>query len=216
MVKNKKWISVQMFLHMTLVFITTLLFSQQWVMSVVITVIHYLVDGLKKEFEKHTIRFSTLALFVADQLTHLVTLIFVWAVHFRIMKALWTAAAYPFSSYKASLILLGYLVVIGPLGYVIKFATKNMIQYTSEDNPESRNGGKKIGIFERIIILTFVLLGQYQAIGFLITGKSILRYADKNSDLKSEYVLVGTMMSYGMAILIGVFINWLLAIDSLK
>ena len=73
------------------------------------------------------------------------------------------------------------------------------------------NGGKLIGIFERIIILTLVLLNQYEAIGFLITGKSIIRFADKNSDLKSEYVLVGTMMSYALAILIGVITKWLLA-----
>ncbi|HWZ22996.1 MAG TPA: hypothetical protein VNW06_10105, partial [Cytophagaceae bacterium] len=69
---------------------------------------------------------------------------------------------------------------------------------------------KQIGIFERIIILTFVLLGQYEAIGFLITGKSIIRFANKEEHLRSEYVLVGTMMSYAMSIIVGVSINWLL------
>jgi hypothetical protein len=81
---------------------------------------------------------------------------------------------------------------------------------TTNDNDKLEHGGKLIGIFERIIILTLVLLNQYEAIGFLITGKSIIRFADHNSNLRSEYVLVGTMISYAMALLIGVLINNLL------
>ena len=54
------------------------------------------------------------------------------------------------------------------------------------------------------------LLNQYEAIGFLITGKSIIRFAQKDENLKSEYVLVGTMMSYAIAIITGVIINNLL------
>jgi hypothetical protein len=63
-----------------------------------------------------------------------------------------------------------------------------------------------------MVILTLVLLGQYEAIGFLITGKSIIRFADTNPKLRSEYVLVGTMMSYALAILMGVFVNYMLSI----
>ena len=72
------------------------------------------------------------------------------------------------------------------------------------------NGGKSIGIYERIIILTFVLMGQYEAIGFLITGKSIIRFVNKDEHIRSEYVLLGTMMSYMFAIVIGVLIKLLL------
>ena len=65
-------------------------------------------------------------------------------------------------------------------------------------------------LYLAIIILTFVLLGQYEAIGFLITGKSIIRFAEQNPDVKSEYVLVGTMMSYSLSILTGLGIHWLI------
>jgi hypothetical protein len=57
-----------------------------------------------------------------------------------------------------------------------------------------------------------VLLGQYAAIGFLITGKSIIRFANNDEHLRSEYVLVGTMMSYALAIMTGAAINWLLTL----
>jgi hypothetical protein len=54
-----------------------------------------------------------------------------------------------------------------------------------------------------------VLLSQYEAIGFLITGKSILRFADGQKK-ETEYVLVGTMMSYAFAIIIAVLVKILL------
>ncbi|MBI3883774.1 MAG: hypothetical protein HY305_06070 [Sphingobacteriales bacterium] len=124
----------------------------------------------------------------------------------------------PFTNYKLSLFLLAYVWLLYPVGYFIKFATQNLshtnttIEAEPVKNENIEDGGKLIGQFERVIILTLVLLGQYEAIGFLITGKSIIRFADHNSNLKSEYVLVGTMMSYAIAILTGVVVNHLLTI----
>jgi len=46
----------------------------------------------------------------------------------------------------------------------------------SNQNPEQ----KARDTFECIIILNFVLLGQFAAIGFLITGKSFLPFASCN------------------------------------
>ena len=42
--------------------------------------------------------------------------------------------------------------------------------------------------------------------GFLIAAKSILRFKDDNT-VKTEYVLVGTMLSFGLAIALGIIIN---------
>ena len=51
---------------------------------------------------------------------------------------------------------------------------------------------------------------QYEAIGFLITGKSIIRFSGTQEEKKSEYVLLGTMLSYGLAIVPGVVVRMLL------
>jgi hypothetical protein len=111
------------------------------------------------------------------------------------------------NSYNAILIILGYLFCIGPSSYLVKFSTQNLIQQSNGDNV--KRGGRLIGIFERIIIYTLVLLNQYEAIGFLTTGKSILRFADDQRK-ETEYVLVGTMLSYALAILMGALVNLLL------
>jgi hypothetical protein len=201
-----------MLIHMAIVLATTGLLTQQWVLSAVIAMLHYLIDGFKKAAEGKKPGLG-LVLFMADQSAHVFTILLVWAFYFDIWQPLGKALIFPFANFRLSLILLGYLLVVEPMGYIIGYTTKDMTRHITPADFESLHGGKIIGIFERIIILTFVLLGQYAAIGFLITGKSIIRFADKNSDIKSEYVLVGTLMSYALAILTGVAINWLLKMN---
>jgi hypothetical protein len=41
----------------------------------------------------------------------------------------------------------------------------------------------------------------------LIAAKSILRYGN-NETLKTEYVLIGTMLSFGIAVIAGIIINF--------
>jgi hypothetical protein len=74
------------------------------------------------------------------------------------------------------------------------------------------SAGKWIGICERVLILTFVLMHQYTAIGFLMTAKSILRFSEKetNTQLKTEYVLVGTLVSFTSSAILGVLTSYLL------
>jgi len=65
---------------------------------------------------------------------------------------------------------LAYLWLIYSVGFLIKFATQNIVQKTIKPDTKKENkveqAGKLIGQFERIIILSLVLLDQYEAIGF--------------------------------------------------
>jgi hypothetical protein len=65
--------------------------------------------------------------------------------------------------------------------------------------------GWYIGVLERLFILGFVIMNYWAGIGFLIAAKSIFRFSDlsRSKDRQlTEYVLIGTLMSYGLAILI--------------
>jgi len=70
------------------------------------------------------------------------------------------------------------------------------------------HSGALIGTMERFIILLLVMIGQYEAIGFLITAKSILRFHSVEESEKSEYVVAGTFISYFIALLLGLSIKW--------
>jgi hypothetical protein len=203
-----------MLLHIVLVYVTIVLFTGLWWASVALALLHYIIDVFKIEAKKNA-KLSEVELFITDQLSHIFSIVLVWAFYLNIGEKLLKAIQYPALNYKLSLLLLVYLINSFPVGYLIKFAIQKLQISTNQDNDEAtnikiENGGKYIGIFERIIILTFVLLGKYEAIGFLITGKSIIRFADRDSDLRSEYVLVGTMMSYAISILLGVGAKWLM------
>ena len=60
-----------------------------------------------------------------------------------------------------------------------------------------------------------ILLSQYEAIGLLVAAKSILRFVEsKNSEdvqKKSEYVIIGTLISFGLTLMIGLTTKYLLA-----
>ena len=81
---------------------------------------------------------------------------------------------------------------------------------TPVDNPENKdekslpNAGKLIGITERLLTLSLILLGQYESVGLIIAAKSILRF---NATQKNEYVLIGTLLSFGIATFTGIVIN---------
>lgn len=54
--------------------------------------------------------------------------------------------------------------------------------------------------------MVLVMLHQYTAIGFIIAAKSILRYNESKTG-KTEYVLIGTLLSFSIALMIGIGIS---------
>jgi len=106
------------------------------------------------------------------------------------------------------LLLLGYFTVTGPLGIAIGKATEKWQKLANMNAGGLDKAGIWIGRCERVLVLTFIIINQYTALGFLMAAKSILRYADKDemTQKKTEYVLVGTLMSFASAAIIGVII----------
>jgi hypothetical protein len=77
-----------------------------------------------------------------------------------------------------------------------------------EDNSDDSlaNAGKYIGILERLFVFSFILLNQWSAIGLLIAAKSVFRFSDlsRAKDRKlTEYILIGTLISFGLALSVG-------------
>lgn len=219
MVDNKKWISIAMLWHILIVFVITTLFSFLWWQSLLIAILHYIIDGLKISVSKTDyFKESKSKLFIFDQLAHLISILFIWGWNFDKLNVLFLRADWCFNQLSFLLIVSAYIIVTLPLGFLIGLATNKINQTTQQTTTttttttieETDYNGLNIGIFERIIILTFVILEQYEAIGFLIAGKSLLRFASQNEHKKSEYVLLGTMMSYAITIVIGVIVSLIL------
>lgn len=86
----------------------------------------------------------------------------------------------------------------------------NWSKTLSQNEDESlNNAGKYIGILERILVFSFILVGKWEAIGFLIAAKSVFRFGDlkESKDRKlTEYILIGTLLSFGIAIGTGLLV----------
>ena len=74
-----------------------------------------------------------------------------------------------------------------------------------DDNPikDDRKAGRYIGTIERMIMLIFISINQYSAIGLVLTAKSIARYERITKEEHfAEYYLLGTLISTLIAIIV--------------
>ncbi|MEX0762150.1 MAG: hypothetical protein WD208_03770 [Dehalococcoidia bacterium] len=69
--------------------------------------------------------------------------------------------------------------------------------------------GRIIGILERMIVLTLVLVGQWGALGLVIAAKSIARFRNLDNRAFSEYYLIGTLASILIATVSGLLVRLL-------
>lgn len=213
--QSKKWIrqkrdrkgkSVFLYIHAALAGLLTYLIVQDWSLwevPLIIAVTHFFID-LWKLHQKS----DSLVYFLWDQLFHIIILALVWLYVTHNFNEVVPFLASLLTSEVFLVYIIGYLLVIFPIGFIIGKATRGwQKEIKKEDGLKSLDkAGRYIGIFERILVLTFILTDNFAAIGFLIAAKSILRFSDKSKSgarKQTEYVLIGTLMSFALTIIVG-------------
>jgi Protein of unknown function (DUF3307) len=172
-----------------------------WMLVAAVAAVHLAID-LAKTFAP-----QGLAAFLADQTAHLASL--------AIAAAIWPAAmaSGPWSGFAALPALMamaaGGILAVRAGG----FAVALLMRPWGEMNLEGLQGaGRVIGQLERGLIFLLILVGEPAAVGYLVAAKSVLRFgAVKDDAKKSEYVIVGTLASFGWAILVAAGTVWMLA-----
>ena len=211
--RKYKGASYLLILHSLLAGILSLLFLQSWELWYVaafISITHYLIDWWKLSKEK-----DNLTYFLLDQLFHILIVLIAWLYISNGFPLVIPAFKYLLNSPAFLGVISAYLIVIFPAGYLIGKATQrwqNEIEESYQKN-SLEAAGKYIGIFERILVLTFILTNNFAAIGLLIAAKSILRFSDKSESgarKQTEYVLIGTLMSFAFTILLGLLVQTLI------
>lgn len=160
-----------------------------------------------------------LLMFLVDQLLHIASIVgIVWL--FRGTFLTWSEPQCITTLYNTHPLwlttIIGIVVVAKPANLlVLAILNACKINVASDDDHGQFRSGALIGNLERILILLFVLLSQYEAIGFLIAAKSILRFKETTEGEKSEYVLSGTFLSLAISLAIGILIVKLILLSSL-
>lgn len=104
---------------------------------------------------------------------------------------------------------LALLIIHRPSNIAIsKLLAKYKPEINEDEKIKDNNAGRFIGTVERIIILIFISIGQYSAIGLVLTAKSIARYdrISKEKDF-AEYYLLGTLISTFIVIVVSFVIR---------
>jgi hypothetical protein len=154
-----------------------------------------------------------LAPFLADQALHAVTLVGValwvpdlwaqglWGATGAQWWSLWTSAPATATVIPGLMVMAtGAIVAVRAGGFAVGLF---MARWTAAlPAPEGlQNGGRAIGMLERGMIFLLVITGLPEGIGFLIAAKSVLRFgAVGDNRAFSEYVIIGTLASFGWAI----------------
>lgn len=188
-----------------------------WIVPLVIFVSHFIIDLIKVSFNG-----KRLPALIVDQLAHYTVIIGLWWV--LCLKGCFgiSTSCLPLSFWA---ILTSYIAVLVPTSILIKSFIEfegwipNQSSSTEDQSQQEGslqglpNAGKWIGFLERVLILTFIYTGNIEGIGFLLAAKSVFRFGELNrtQDIKvTEYVLIGTFVSFTIAIIIGFGVNWLI------
>lgn len=166
-----------------------------WLIPVIILTSHFLIDLCKSWYQKDAI-YS----FVIDQAAHIFIIIAIGYIYADGHISWEIGSRSNFLLYGLS-----YLIILKPTSILTKLFI-NQWAPSGGSMGTLPNAGKWIGYLERILTLTFIYANHVEGIGFLLAAKSIFRFGDLNKakDVRTtEYVLLGTFMSFAISILIG-------------
>ena len=195
-----------LYIHVVIHFLLVMLLLWDigsWKIATVIAVSHYFID-LAKLYASPLFKNESIPFFL-DQLLHLLVL-YVCAFQLDVIPhtmALINQIDWP--------LLTAVIFVTWPSAIIMGQLLQNMARQIELDHKSLPNAGKYIGIIERIFVLVFILLDKWEAIGLLIAAKSVFRFNDlkeSNSRKLTEYILIGTLLSFGLAMITGILYNY--------
>lgn len=205
----KKHKSIYLYFHILLhgILAAIVVWEVQFIpYAVLIAVTHGIIDLIKLNFQKNTTKRTW---FIVDQILHLLVLTgIVFLYENKTIYMFWI-------DNRFWILITGFLFITKPISILIKtiISIWNPEDNNNESDNSLANAGNYIGILERLFVFCFILTGHFEAIGFLLAAKSIFRFGDlkEAKDRKlTEYVLIGTLISFGSAIITGLVVQGLL------
>ncbi|MCY0968391.1 DUF3307 domain-containing protein [Chryseobacterium wangxinyae] len=205
--ENKKLKSKYLYLHVLIHTVLSFIFLwnlELWWVAVLVGITHLIIDACKLSFQNIKTKKRW---FFFDQALHIAVIAGV-SLYFN---------EYNFEFLKNQNLLkiaMGALFLTSPASIFIKLLLSSWTpvpQTQAELQTDSlTSAGKYIGILERLLVFTFILVNHWEGVGFMVAAKSVFRFSDlaqaKQRKL-TEYVLIGTLLSFGMAVLTGILIK---------
>ncbi len=196
---KSKYLYLHVLIHFAL-YVLVLWDFTLWKIAVILALSHLLID-LAKLYTNPWFKNKSIPFFI-DQILHILVL-YVCSYYTELPEHFISL----FENLNWPLVLV-VLFVTSPSAIIMGKLLEPMSGQINTDHKSLPNAGKYIGIIERLFVLVFILLGRWEAIGLLITAKSVFRFNDlkeSNNRKLTEYILIGTLVSFGLAILAGLW-----------
>ena len=191
------WLYVHVAIHIALMFLLIWDLSYS-TLILTIGLSHLIIDGLKLILQnKKTKRLF----FFIDQLLHFMVLLVLGILLYQDDFEFTLQLS---ANHLLLIICIAFLTI--PTSIIMKtiFSKWNISKLT-KDNESLKDAGQYIGVLERLLVFIFIWVGHWEAVGFLITAKSVFRFGDLTASKErqlTEYILIGTLISFGIAILV--------------
>lgn len=211
--ERNKYKSAKLYLHALIHFVLILLVTMDWHYwkpAAIVASAHLLIDVAKLQLTNTK---NKKWLFVIDQILHIAVIVATvwWIEH---------PAVFLSENFlnNALIMVTGAVFLTTPSSVIIKmilskWAPATEIKTDVIETKSLQHAGMMIGYLERLIVFIFLLNGQWAAVGFLVTAKSVFRFSDLKvgQDRKlTEYILIGTLLSFGIAILVALAVKKIL------
>jgi Protein of unknown function (DUF3307) len=208
--EQKKHKSIYLYLHSVIhgLLVWILLVEwNAWKIAIPLAIIHLGIDLLKLVFQ---VEKSKRNWFFIDQLLHIVSIVLIANVY---QNGYITVDIEALLQSKNIVFVTGYVILTLPMSIIIQKTLMPWSDLIGEADDDSLlNAGKYIGILERSFVFVFILANRWEAVGFLLAAKSVFRFGDlkESKDRKlTEYILLGTLLSFGIAIVISMLTIYL-------
>lgn len=165
---------------------------------------HWVIDAMV-----YLLGFRVRALVAGQVLHSIILLLLAIHVHGIELLSLWDGLIKVIEP-KHLAVVVAYLLVLKPTSSMISAVLTTYSPINREDNDGLIAGGEIIGYLERLLILTFVIKGQFAVIGFVLAAKSIFRFGDLNNTTNrnlTEYVLLGSFLSVTITSFLGLAVS---------
>lgn len=205
--ENRKLKSKYLYIHVLIHTVLSFIFLwniQLWWVAVLVGFSHFMIDVSKLYFQNIKTKKSW---FFGDQLLHIAVITGI-SFYFNEFN-------FEFLNNQSILkIVMAALFLTSPTSIIIKTLLSSwtpVAEAQSNIQTESlSSAGKYIGILERLLVFTFIMVNHWEGVGFMVAAKSVFRFSDlaqaKQRKL-TEYVLIGTLLSFGLAVLTGILIK---------
>ena len=204
--EKRRLMAPQLYVHVLLhgILILLLVFDLSfWRWALFLMLAHGAIDVVKLYWQNEQ---TKRVWFFVDQLIHIV-IILATVAYLEIENLgnwqLW--------SEKEWLILTLLVFLTIPASVITKTLISKWTPLPDLGSDSLDQAGKYIGILERLFVFAFIVAGRFEAIGFLVAAKSVFRFGDlrQSKDRKlTEYILIGTLLSFGLAILCGLIFTY--------